>query len=127
MAGNLKQLIGIIIGWMVSPLNSRMLARWVFFLINAFSARRSPKESLIFLLEQERYLLSLTGNEACRYGEGVHTKHRHTGYHDFFIKRIHHGEKVLDIGCGNGALSYDLALTGAHVVGMDINYDNIFW
>jgi len=56
----------------------------------------------------------------------VHTKHRHTRYHDFFIHRIGSGEKVLDVGCGIGALAYDIAQqTGAVVVGIDLNERNL--
>ncbi len=60
------------------------------------------------------------------YGGGAHTKHRHTKYHDFFVNRIKIDERVLDIGCGIGALSYDVAQrSGAYVEGIDLSPENI--
>lgn len=54
------------------------------------------------------------------YGDGLHAKHRLTRYHDFFVARVAPGERVLDVGCGNGALAADLASrSGAVVTGVD--------
>lgn len=58
--------------------------------------------------------------------DGLHPKHRLTDYHDFFIQRISSGQTVLDIGCGNGAVTADIArLTGAKVLGIDKDEGNI--
>ena len=54
-----------------------------------------------------------------QYGGGLHVKHRLTAYHDFFLARVASGERVLDIGCGHGALAGDLAGLGAVVTGVD--------
>ena len=54
------------------------------------------------------------------YDGGLHAKHRLTRYHDFFIERVGPGQRVLDIGCGNGALAADLAhRSHATVTGVD--------
>lgn len=55
---------------------------------------------------------------------GLHPKHRLMNYHQFFLDHISSSDRVLDIGCGNGALAYDLAGKVAHVVGIDTNEKN---
>lgn len=98
-------------------------------LLSAVHARvrsLSPAEGLRFLFRIDEALYPLEGNLAVAYDRGVHTKHRHTRYHDFFIHRIKSGDKVLDVGCGIGALAYDIAQqTGAVVVGIDLNERNL--
>ncbi len=74
---------------------------------------------MLFRLDAQAY--SLVGRYAVAYGDGLHTKHRHTRYHDFFVARCNPNERVLEVGCGNGALSHDIAQrSGCHVVGVDI-------
>ncbi|MBF0289964.1 MAG: glycosyltransferase [SAR324 cluster bacterium] len=55
----------------------------------------------------------------------LHPKHRLMNYHDWFIKHLQADWKVLDIGCGNGALAYDLGAHCNSVVGIDISAKNI--
>lgn len=57
--------------------------------------------------------------------DGLHPKHRLMNYHKFFVDNINKGDVVLDIGCGNGALTYDVAKKAEHVYGIDINVENI--
>jgi 2-polyprenyl-3-methyl-5-hydroxy-6-metoxy-1,4-benzoquinol methylase len=57
---------------------------------------------------------------AIRYEGGIHPKHRVTDYHRFFVEKIRAGEKVLDIGCGDGSVAFSIAGTGAIVTGIDI-------
>jgi len=56
---------------------------------------------------------------------GLHPKHRLIGYHKFFLDNIFVSDSVLDIGCGNGALAYDIANKAKSVVGIDILEKNI--
>jgi 2-polyprenyl-3-methyl-5-hydroxy-6-metoxy-1,4-benzoquinol methylase len=85
-----------------------------------------PTEGLRFLFGLDAALYPVQGWLSVAYDGGVHTKHRHTRYHDFFVNRIAAGERVLDVGCGIGALAYDVAAkAGARVVGMDLSSQNI--
>ena len=52
---------------------------------------------------------------------GLHPKHRLMNYHQFFLDHISPNDYVLDIGCGNGALAFDLAKKARRVVGIDTN------
>lgn len=57
--------------------------------------------------------------------QGIHPKHRLMNYHKFFMDSITSEDKVLDIGCGNGYLSYDIAQKAKEIVGIDLNEKNI--
>ena len=57
--------------------------------------------------------------------DGIHPKHRLMGYHRFFVNNIGELDSVLDIGCGNGALTYDVAKKARRVTGIDLEEKNI--
>ena len=57
--------------------------------------------------------------------DGIHPKHRIMNYHKFFEDNVKKNDYVLDIGCGNGALTYDVAKKVKKVIGIDINKNNI--
>ena len=90
------------------------------------TSRRSPRSGLRILLELNNRVYTLTGRLACNYGDGLHPKHRLMKYHDFFVSRLTRGETVIDIGCGNGALAYDMAVRGgAMVTGIELNEESL--
>lgn len=106
--------------------NDRDLLNLGFNLLLDKISQQDPKMSMRSLLEIEDRIINYINQVAVRYDNGVHVKHRLTKYHDFFIERIDRGNKVLDIGCGNGALAYDLAIKSeAIVTGIDINTESI--
>lgn len=92
-----------------------------------FAAVRQPvKAALVDLLELDRAISGQIDLAAIEYGDGVHVKHRLMGYHDFFVHRIHRGERVLDIGCGYGAVAHSIVTrAGARVTGIDMDRANI--
>jgi len=55
----------------------------------------------------------------------LHPKHRIMNYHQFFLDNIETKDRILDLGCGNGALTYDLGEKASSVVGIDLNKKNI--
>lgn len=96
--------------------------RWISALIVERANQLPPDDGLRLLFGIDSRLYSATGKLSIRYGEGVHTKHRHMRYHDFFVERIEAGQHVLDFGCGKGELTYNIAeRAGAIVYGIEIN------
>ena len=57
--------------------------------------------------------------------KNLHPKHRIMNYHAFFVDNVNDGDTVLDIGCGNGALTYDVARKAGQVVGIDLKEKSI--
>jgi SAM-dependent methyltransferase len=86
-------------------------------------ARAVPPATLLrWLCRLDNALYRATSLAAVRYDGGLHVKHRLTRYHDFFVERVDPGARVLDVGCGLGALAADLArLRDARVTGVDFD------
>ncbi len=80
---------------------------------------------LICVLKFSNFLYKLISFLSIKTEGGIHPKHRLLGYHEFFTNNILGTDSVLDIGCGNGALSYDIAGKAKFVVGIDIEQKNI--
>lgn len=57
--------------------------------------------------------------------DGLHPKHRIMRYHDWFSSKLEKDWDVLDIGCGNGALAFDMKFVCRSVTGIDIETNNI--
>ena len=55
----------------------------------------------------------------------LHPKHRLMKYHDWFCQQLQPHWRVLDVGCGNGALACDLKAYCASILAIDINPKNI--
>lgn len=56
---------------------------------------------------------------------GLHPKHRIMNYHRFFVDHLSPLDRVLDVGCGNGALTYDMAQKAQAVTAIDIIPGNV--
>ena len=84
-------------------------------------SRGEPRGGLAQLLRLQDRLDWVTNERAVAMGDGVHPKHRLTRYHDFFVEHIPAGARVLDIGCGVGAVARSIAMCvkGSEVVGLD--------
>ena len=79
-------------------------------LVGALIRRALPPATLLrALCRLDNQLYRAMSLASIWYGGGLHPKHRLTRYHDFFLARVHAGDRVLDLGCGNGALADDLA------------------
>jgi|TARA_B100001741_G_C16442527_1_gene546343 SAM-dependent methyltransferase len=77
--------------------------------------------SRLFLIKDK--MNWIINERALALGHGIHPKHRLTNYHSFFINNIKDGQKVLDIGCGYGAVANSIALSRpkSKVCGIDID------
>lgn len=78
-----------------------------------------------FALGLHNFSYKLATRLAIRAEGGLHPKHRLMDYHRFFIENVEPNDTVLDIGCGNGALTYDLSKKVKKVIGIDLNKENV--
>lgn len=102
--------------------------RFIQFILALIARRiqgKTPVEALKVLFTLDARLYTEQGLLAVAHDGGIHTKHRHMKYHDFFTGRVTHDDRVMDIGCGIGAVAYDVSKVAAQVVGMDFNTNSI--
>lgn len=124
--GSLGTILGKGVARLLAHLPSSAIQSLIIRTAVYCAQRGDAASGLRFLFNLEAAIYPIEGDLAITYGGGLHTKHRHTRYHNFFIDRVGTAKTVLDIGCGNGALAYDIAQnTGAQVNGIDFSEDNI--
>ena len=116
----------ISIPWFFLPFKLRKILFTILFIIE--SRGEDPKKGLksLFLIKDK--LDWVINERALKYGSGIHPKHSLMKYHEFFSSRIKDGSIVLDVGCGIGIVSLNVAkkLTKSSIIGIDINKNNIF-
>jgi glycosyltransferase involved in cell wall biosynthesis/2-polyprenyl-3-methyl-5-hydroxy-6-metoxy-1,4-benzoquinol methylase len=94
--------------------------------INCYLQNSSADESLKLLFELDNWMYIQEGKKSVEYNHGLHTKHRHINHYRFFADHIQEGQSVIDLGCGNGALTKQAAQkTTAQVLGIDFSENNI--
>lgn len=92
-------------------------SRMITHMVKSMPAREGAR----FLMALDARLYELHGENAVAADGGLHPKHRHLGYHDFFVERIKPGERVIDLGSGVGALAESIASrAGARVTGVEL-------
>ena len=111
--------------WFLIPTKLRRLIFTSFFILESRKNNTSKSIKNLFLIKDK--LDWILNERALKYGKGIHPKHSLTNYHQFFIDRIKNGEKVLDVGCGNGSVAISIAkkLPNSFITGIDINKKNI--
>lgn len=82
-----------------------------------------PADALRRLFMLQDKLDWIINERAMAYGGNVHPKHRLMRYHDFFVDRIAAGSRVLDIGCGYGAVARSIVtrVPDSTVVGVELD------
>ncbi|HFB97737.1 MAG TPA: hypothetical protein ENJ62_01220, partial [Bryobacterales bacterium] len=99
-----------VLGWFWRLLPERLRTDFVTGLYILESRGRDPAPGLRRLFTLQDRLDWVINERAMAYGGGEHPKHRLIKYHDFFIRRISGGQRVLDVGCGYGAVARSIAL-----------------
>ncbi len=119
LAGALAQL------WRLVPYGLRR--RLIFGLAVMEGRIGTPAEALARLYPIADDIELAINERAMAHGDGEHPKHALTRYHDFFVERIAPGSRVLDIGCGYGAVARSIAthVGDSTVTGIDIDPANI--
>lgn len=99
-----------------------VVRRGVCFVVFRATAQERPESALRTLFRIETDLTRHMDEAAIRYDGGIHAKHRLMRYHEFFVERVRPGERVLDLGCGHGAVAYSMASRGGAIVtGVDVS------
>jgi len=80
---------------------------------------------LKFFLKLEGYSNRKVDSLSILVNNGVHPKHSLMKYHNFFVNNIKKNSNVLDIGCGIGAVAFDVAKNASKVIAIDLNKKNI--
>lgn len=94
--------------------------------LGGFTRRLPATARAKFLAGLDGPVYHMQGQAAVEAAGGMHPKHRVMRYHDFFVDRVRRGERVIDLGCGVGALAASIAeRSGAVVTGMDWTAGNL--
>lgn len=111
--------------WLLIPAKLRRFIFTSFFILESRDNNTSISiKNLFFIKDKLDWIIN---ERALKYGDGIHPKHKLTNYHQFFIDGINNGDKVLDIGCGNGSVARSIAKKHSNsiIIGIDINKRNI--
>ena len=107
--------------WKLIPENIRInLLTGLFILESRGSNTSKGMKRLFFVKDKLNWVIN---ERALAYGKNVHPKHFLTNYHNFFVENIVNGEKILDIGCGYGAVSKTIAESKSNCKVVGIDYD----
>jgi SAM-dependent methyltransferase len=105
--------------WQLLPRRLRHIFLKGLFVLESRGSDTGAGLARLFAVQDD--LEHVVNERALVHGRGEHPKHRLMRYHDFFVERIASGERVLDVGCGYGAVARSIARErpGARVVGVD--------
>lgn len=115
------------ISWPYRLLPARLRRGAIFGLFVLEGRAGDPRAGLRNLFAIWDKLDLAISERAMALGNGEHPKHRLTDYHKFFTQRLDSAARVLDIGCGYGAVASSIAADAPNrqVTGIDIDARNI--
>ncbi|AMN43433.1 class I SAM-dependent methyltransferase [Rhodoplanes sp. Z2-YC6860] len=105
--------------WQLLPMRLRHLLLKGMFVLESRGPDTGAALKRLFTLQDD--LDHVVNERAMIHGKGEHPKHRLMRYHDFFIGNISDGQRVIDIGCGYGAVARSIARARpkSQVIGVD--------
>lgn len=115
--------IANVLAWPYRLLPAAWRDNAVFALLVLHTRHPDPREGLKRAFAVYDRLDLLTSERAMALGAGEHPKHRLTDYHRFFIEHIEDGERVLDVGCGYGAVARTIARARPTAAVVGVDYD----
>lgn len=107
--------------WRLLPASLRRGIITGLLILESRGSRPADALRRLFVLQDK--LDWIINERAMAYGGDVHPKHRLMRYHDFFVDRIPARSRVLDIGCGYGAVARSIAtrVPDSTVVGVELD------
>jgi SAM-dependent methyltransferase len=107
------------IAWRIIPQRLRHLLLKGLFVLESRGPDTRAALARLFAIQDD--LEHVVNERALAHGNGEHPKHRLMRYHDFFVERTRETDRVLDVGCGYGAVARSIARArpGATIVGLD--------
>ncbi|MBF0283640.1 MAG: class I SAM-dependent methyltransferase [Magnetococcales bacterium] len=111
--------LGAVARWIPFPLRRGV----IYGLMMVESRAGDPAETLRRLFRLQDDLELVINERSTALGGGEHPKHRLMDYHGFFVERIPPGSRVLDVGCGYGAVARTIArsLPDCQVLGVELD------
>lgn len=82
---------------LISRLSNDNFRDMIFNEINVRINKLNPSDALKLLFDIDNRLYEVEGRASIRYGNGLHTKHKHIKYHDFFINNIKPSNRMLGV------------------------------
>lgn len=115
--------IATAISWIYRLIPPKVRSNLIFGLLVLESRSGKPDAALRRLYPIKDNLERILSERAMAHEGGEHPKHRLMKYHNFFIDNIPPNSRVVDIGCGYGAVARSIALgvTGSKVFGVEMD------
>jgi SAM-dependent methyltransferase len=107
--------------WQLLPIRLRHLLLKGMFVLESRGPDTGAALKRLFTLQDD--LDHVVNERAMIHGKGEHPKHRLMRYHDFFIENIADGQRVIDIGCGYGAVARSIAKARPRSQVTGVDYD----
>jgi SAM-dependent methyltransferase len=112
---------GMSLVWRLLPQRLRHIFLKGLFVLESRGGDSGAALGRLFAVQDD--LEHVVNERALAYGKGEHPKHELTHYHDYFIERIADGARVLDVGCGQGAVARSIARARPRAIVLGVDYD----